>query len=519
MSARPIPMLLIILDGFGHSEHVEYNAILAAKKPNWDRIWQNNPHQLISGSGIDVGLPAGQMGNSEVGHLNLGAGRVVYQDYTRITKAVTEQTFQQNKILCGAIKAAVEDDKAVHIMGLLSAGGVHSHELHIQHIIQMAVEQGASKVYLHAFLDGRDTPPKSAKQSIEKIENIFQQLGKGQIASLSGRYYAMDRDNRWERIKLAYDVLTLEGGAIASSAMEALEQSYAKGITDEFVKPIAITAENNEKVRVVDGDTLIFMNFRADRARELTYAFTQKDFDGFKRQQSPETYFVCLTEYAADIDAPVGYKPLKLDNVLGEYISQLGLKQLRIAETEKYAHVTFFFNGGIEVPFGGESRELIPSPKVATYDLQPQMNAPLLTDVLVKAITSKKYDLIICNFANADMVGHTGNFTAAVKAIETLDECIGRIEAALNLTAGEALITADHGNAEKMKDLQTGQPFTAHTNGPVPLVYIGREATVAEEFSQATMGTLSDIAPTLLYLMDIQIPAEMTGHPLFKLSS
>ncbi len=519
MSVRPKPMLLIILDGFGYSENKEFNAIDAANTPHWDQLWQQCPHQLISGSGLDVGLPDGQMGNSEVGHLNLGAGRVVYQDFTRIAKDITEGKFEQNPVLLKAVQSAVAADKAVHIMGLLSPGGVHSHEDQIFAMIKMAADKGADKIYLHAFLDGRDTPPKSAAQSIDKAEQLFKRLGKGRIASLCGRYYAMDRDNRWDRIELAYDMLTLDKAeASAHSASEALQNSYAAGITDEFVKPVVICNKGQSPAIVSDDDAVIFMNFRADRARELTRAFTEQDFKGFHRQVLPRCHFVCLTEFAADICAEVAYKPLKLKNTLGEYISQLGLKQLRIAETEKYAHVTFFFNGGVEQPFPGESRDLIPSPKVATYDLQPEMNAPLLTDHLVDAIVTQQYDLIICNYANADMVGHTGNFDAAVKAIETLDDCIGRVTHALKRVGGEALITADHGNAEKMKDLKSGQPFTAHTSDPVPLVYVGRKAKVVDD-TQDKMGTLSDIAPTLLYLMDLKIPQEMTGHPLFQLSA
>ncbi len=519
MSVSPKPMLLIILDGFGYSENKEFNAIEAAKTPQLDRLWQKCPHQLISGSGPDVGLPEGQMGNSEVGHLNLGAGRVVHQDFTRIAKDIHNGQFKKNEVLLKAIQNAVVNNTALHILGLLSPGGVHSHEDQIFAMIEMAADRGADKIFLHAILDGRDTPPESALHSLVKAEELFKKLGKGRIASLCGRYYAMDRDNRWDRIELAYNMLTLgKAESTSNSATQALKKSYAEGITDEFVKPVLIATKTRPSAVIADGDSVIFMNFRADRARELTRAFTERNFEGFHRKVVPQCYFVCLTEYAADIDAGVAYRPLKINNTLGEYISHLGLTQLRIAETEKYAHVTFFFNGGVEQPFAGESRDLIPSPKVATYDLQPQMNAPLLTDHLVDAIISQKYDLIICNYANADMVGHTGHFEAAVKAIETLDACIGRITSALKKVGGEALITADHGNAEKMKDPVTGQPFTAHTSNPVPLIYVGRPAQVVVE-GQHQSGTLSDIAPTLLYLMGLKIPQEMTGHPLFKLST
>ena len=512
MPQRPVPMALIILDGFGYSENPESNAIMAATTPNWDRLWSQRPHQLISGSGEDVGLPDGQMGNSEVGHLNLGSGRVVYQDFSRVSAAIKDGNFLTNNILTTTMDDAINKGKAVHFMGLLSPGGVHSHEAHIFAAIEMAAERGATKIYLHAFLDGRDTPPQSAQASIDKAEALFAKIGKGRIASLSGRYYAMDRDNRWDRVEQAYNNLTNpEPENSNTSATKALADSYNNDIYDEFVKPVSIS-ENEQTVVIEDGDTVIFMNFRADRARELSRAFTDAEFEDFERVAVPNCAFICLTQYAANIQAKVAFAPNRLKNVLGEVIANENLTQLRIAETEKYAHVTFFFSGGVEAKYKGESRILIPSPKVATYDLQPEMSAPLLTEKLVEAIASKKHDLIICNFANPDMVGHTGNFEAAVKAIEAIDDCLGKIEKALVEAGGEALITADHGNAEKMQDPQSGQPHTAHTCEPVPLVYIGRSAKLS-----GIKGTLSDIAPTLLHLMDVIIPIEMTGKTLFEL--
>lgn len=517
MTQQQAPLLLMILDGFGHRDEQDHNAIFHASKPNWNRLWESSPHQLISGSGTDVGLPPGQMGNSEVGHLNLGAGRVVYQDYTRITKDIETGEFRKLAVLNNALDSTVENNRSVHIMGLLSDGGVHSHEDHIHEMVRMAADKGISNIYVHAFLDGRDTAPQSALKSIEAMENIFAETGCGQIASICGRFYAMDRDNRWERIEPVYEMLTQGTGEVFSrSASTALEQSYANEIYDEFVKPVMLESDGQKFSPINDGDLVIYMNFRADRARELSYALANKEFTGFHRQHAPDCRLLTLTEYATDIDAEVIYQPLKLPNVLGEYLSHLGKKQLRIAETEKYAHVTFFFNGGIEQPFAGEERDLIPSPKVKTYDLQPEMNAPLLTDHLVSAIETGNYDVIICNYANSDMVGHTGNFDAAVKAIETLDVCIGRVEKALKSVGGEMLITADHGNAEKMLNSETGQPFTAHTSDPVPLLYMGRKAKISPAVLNGHQGVLSDIAPTMLSLMDIPIPAEMTGTPLFE---
>ncbi len=501
------PLVLIIMDGWGYREEAENNAVLAAKTPNLDALWAERPHSLISGSGLDVGLPAGQMGNSEVGHVNLGAGRVVYQELTRIGKEIGEGTFFTNPALCGAVDKAVSQGKAVHIMGLLSPGGVHSHEDHLLAMMELAVKQGADKVYLHAFLDGRDTPPKSAKASIEAVNAKFAELGKGRLVSLVGRYFAMDRDNRWDRVEAAYNLIAKgEGAFTVDDAVAGLEQAYQRGETDEFVKATHIGAP----VAIEDGDALIFMNFRADRAREITRAFVEDDFTGFARQQRPALGdFVMLTQYAADIPASCAYPPESLSNTLGEWLAKHDKTQLRISETEKYAHVTFFFNGGVEQTFPGEERILIPSPKVATYDLQPEMNSTELTDKLVGAIESGDFDVIICNYPNGDMVGHTGIFEAAVKACEAVDHCIGRVVTALEKVGGECLITADHGNAEQMADPASGQPHTAHTSDPVPLIYFGRKARAVEG------GVLSDIAPTMLTLMGMDVPAEMTGKPLF----
>jgi len=508
-------MLLLILDGWGYSENSEANAVNMANKPVWNNLWKTRPHTLIRGSGADVGLPAEQMGNSEVGHLNLGAGRVVYQEFTRVSRAIKTGSFFTNQTLTDAVDLAVKSEKAVHVLGLLSDGGVHSHEEHIQAIIRLAVERGADKVYLHAFFDGRDTAPKSAAASIRAMEDVFAEVGNGRFASVVGRYYAMDRDHRWPRIQAAYDVMT-QGKAefTATSALSALEQAYARDENDEFVQATAIVPEGHSPVKIEDGDVLIFMNFRSDRARQITRPFIEKDFDGFERDVAPKLgSFVCLTEYKHDFEVPVAFPPERLNNVLGEYLSSLGMRQLRIAETEKYAHVTFFFNGGEEEPFEGEDRILIDSPNVATYDLQPEMCAPELTDKLVTAIESGKYDVIICNYANPDMVGHTGKLEPTIKAIEALDVCIERICGALDKTGSEMLMTADHGNAEMMVNPETGQPHTAHTMNPVPLIYYSKRAA---KFI-VDGGTLSDIAPTMLYLMGLQPPYEMNGKQLIEI--
>ena len=513
MSLTHRPMVLIVLDGWGYSENPVGNAILAARKPVWDGLWKNYPHTLISTSGTDVGLPADQMGNSEVGHLNLGAGRIVYQEFSRISRAIKTGSFFSNEVLTKAVDQAVANNKAVHLLGLLSDGGVHSHEEHIHTMAELAARRGAARVYLHAFLDGRDTSPKSAASSIKAMGDKFAALGKGRFASIIGRYYAMDRDHRWPRIQAAYDLITLGKAEFrAETEMQALEMAYARGESDEFVKATAIVPRGEQPVHIEDGDVVIFMNFRSDRARQITRAFIETNFTGFRREATPKLGgFVTLTDYSEDFPAPVAFPPERLKNVFGAYVAEQGLRQLRIAETEKYAHVTFFFNGGEEQPFVGEDRILIPSPHVATYDLQPQMSAAQLTDQLVQAIESRTYDTIICNFANPDMVGHTGNFDATVKAIETIDACLGRIVESLKKVGGEVLITADHGNAEQLIGEGTGQAHTAHTTNPVPLIYIGRSAKMTQG------GALADVAPTLLHLMGLDIPSEMSGDSLVEL--
>jgi len=467
---------------------------------------------LVAGSGTAVGLPRGQMGNSEVGHLNMGAGRLVAQDYVRINMAIENGSFAQDPALTFAVDKATANQKAIHILGLLSPGGVHSHETHIEAMVKLAAARGAKEIYLHAFLDGRDTPPKSAAASLQKFDALFARLGVGKTASLIGRYYAMDRDHRWERTEAAYQLLT--GGVAvryADSAAQGLELAYAAGETDEFVKATGIYPKS-APITVNDGDSIVFMNFRADRARQLSHAFVDTDFTGFQRKRQPQQVdFVTLTEYSSDLDVSVAYRPAALKNVFGDYIAGLGLKQLRIAETEKYAHVTFFFNGGRETPFANEDRILVPSPKVATYDLQPEMSAIELTDKLVEAIDSTKYDVIICNYANPDMVGHTGKMDAAIIAVETVDACLKRIIATLRAVGGEALITADHGNVERMLNAQTGQAHTAHTSNLVPLLYIGRAAKFKHDEA-----ALTDVIPTMLNIMGLQQPSEMTGHNLVE---
>ncbi len=506
--------VLIILDGWGYRENPESNAIYHAKTPVLDDLMANRPNMLIETSGMAVGLPDGQMGNSEVGHVNLGAGRIVYQDFTRITKAIADKEFQQNPALVDAVENAVSNNKAIHVFGLLSPGGVHSHEEHIFAMLTMAAEKGAKRVYLHAFLDGRDTPPRSAEASLIKAQEKFAELGCGQVASVIGRYYAMDRDQRWDRVELAYNLMVSGQAQFQySNATDALHAAYARDENDEFVQASAITKGNGDTIQVEDGDAMIFMNFRADRARQFTRCFTETAFAGFVRDKQPKlSNFVMLTEYAADIDAPCAFPTVKLDNVLGEWLEKHNKTQLRISETEKYAHVTFFFSGGKEDTFNGEERILVPSPQVATYDLQPEMNSTLLTDKLVAAIESGEHDFIVCNYPNGDMVGHTGDFDAAIKACEAVDTCIGRVLVALEKTNSECLITADHGNAEQMMDNISGQAHTAHTCEPVPLIYVGRKAKTA------STGALSDIAPTVLALMDMPQPEEMTGSNLLELT-
>lgn len=502
------PVLLLILDGFGYRKETESNAVLAARKPNWDRLWRDYPHTLINASEKHVGLPSNQMGNSEVGHLNIGAGRIVYQELSRVDVAIEDGSFFTNPALSAAVAQAKQNNSALHIMGLLSAGGVHSHESHIVAMLEMAAHAGLKKIWLHPFLDGRDTPPRSAAPSLQLLQDKCDALGAGQIAGIVGRFYAMDRDNRWERVQLAYDLLT-QGRAefTATDAQSALEQAYARDESDEFVKPTAIAGSGMQ-----DGDVAVFMNFRADRAREITRALTDEQFDGFTRTRFPKlASFVTLSNYGEDFHMPCAYTPEAIHNGLGEYLSNLGLKQLRIAETEKYAHVTYFMNGGREQPYPGEDRILVPSPKVATYDLQPEMSAFEVTDKLVAAIQSGQYQAIICNYANGDMVGHSGDMNAAIRAIEALDICIGRVVEAMQSIGGEVIITADHGNAEQMADPATHQAHTAHTLNPVPFVYIGRPATLSET------GALRDLAPSLLTMMGLPQPEEMTGQSLIHL--
>ena len=506
--------LLVVLDGFGYSESAEANAIAAARTPNWDRYWSEQPHTLISGSGGDVGLPEGQMGNSEVGHMNLGAGRVVYQDLTRINRAIQQGEFHRNRTLNRAFERVKKSGGALHVIGLLSPGGVHSHEEQVFACLEMAAAAEVRRVYLHAFLDGRDTPPRSARASLEKAEALMQRLGNGFVACIVGRYYAMDRDRRWDRIERAYNLLVRgEAPFHAATAVEALEQAYARGEGDEFVQPSSVHPEGELPVRIKDDDAVIFMNFRADRARQLTRAILTPEFRDFQRRTVVKlTDFVMLTRYADDIQASCAFEPAALTHTLGEYLSRLGKTQLRIAETEKYAHVTFFFSGGDETPYQGEHRILIPSPKVSTYDQCPEMSARKVTDELVIAIRAREYDFIVCNYANADMVGHTGDFDAAVAAVEVLDECLGRLAAAIAEVGGQMLITADHGNVEKMTDETSGQVHTAHTSEPVPLVYLG-----PQQVQLRGGGTLADVAPSILDLMHLEIPAEMTGRSLVKI--
>ena len=502
---------LIILDGWGHREEQDNNAIAHANTPILDSLCDTHANTLISGSGsgLDVGLPPGQMGNSEVGHVNLGAGRVVYQDFTRVTKAIEDGDFFENSVFIENLDIAIKADKAVHVMGLLSAGGVHSHEEHIFAFLKMAAKRGAMKLYLHAFLDGRDTPPRSAKGSLQSADAVFADLGLGKIATVIGRYYAMDRDNRWDRVEAAYYLLAYgNSNEVASNAIEALEASYKRDENDEFMQATVI----GEAVPLEDGDAVFFMNFRADRAREISRPFVEKNFNEFDKSKHIELgAFVTLTQYAESIDAPAAYPPVPLVNVMGDWLAQRNKTQLRISETEKYAHVTFFYSGGREDLYEGEERILIPSPKVATYDLQPEMNSAELTDKLVAAIDSGKFDVIICNYPNGDMVGHTGNFDAAVKACEAVDTCVGRVVRAIQRNGGDCLITADHGNAEKMQDEKTGQAHTAHTSELVPFIHVGQNSTAR------IGGTLSDVAPTMLYLMGMEQPKEMTGITIVKL--
>ena len=502
------PLALIILDGFGCREETKGNAIAAARTPHLDRLMACCPHTRIGASGMDVGLPDGQMGNSEVGHTNIGAGRIVYQELTRITKSFDEGEALGNPALTAAMENARRPGQALHLMGLLSDGGVHSHIRHLYGLMEMARRFAVERVYLHCFMDGRDVPPTSGIEFIAALQQKIKELGLGQIATVSGRYYAMDRDNRWERVKLAYDAIVNGEGNKDPDPVAVMQKSYDAGVTDEFIVPTVAT----EGAGIKAGDSVIFFNFRPDRARELTRTLVDPDFAGFEREKGffPLTY-ICMTQYDATMpNVEVAYRPESLANTLGEYLSRLGKTQLRIAETEKYAHVTFFFNGGVEAPYEGEDRVLIPSPKVATYDLQPEMSAYAVTDEAVRRIESGRYDVIILNYANCDMVGHTGVFEAAVKAVEAVDTCLGRLLAALEKAGGRAFLTADHGNADQMAD-ENGAPFTAHTTNPVPFVAIG-----FGDIKLRSGGRLADIAPTMLQAMGLPQPEEMTGRSLLE---
>jgi len=504
------PIALIIMDGFGESKIVEGNAVLNAKTPNLDKLIAECPNTLIAASGMDVGLPEGQMGNSEVGHTNIGAGRIVYQDLTRVSKSIADGDFFTNEVLVEAMNNA--KNGALHLMGLISNGGVHSHIDHLKALIKMAKEQGVENVFVHGFTDGRDVAPTSALSFVEDIENYMKEVGVGKFASLSGRYYAMDRDKRWERVQLAYEAMVTGKGNTATSAKEAIEKSYADDKIDEFVVPVVMVDENGQPIGLIkENDSIVFGNFRPDRAREITRALVCDEFVGFDRP-CMKTFFVCLTTYDVTIkNVHVAFKPQSLENTLGEYLAKNGKSQLRTAETEKYAHVTFFFNGGVEEANEGEERLLVPSPKVATYDLQPEMNAPELTEKVLAKIDEDKYDFIVLNYANPDMVGHTGVVEAAIKAVETVDTCVGKVVDKIVSKGGSVLITADHGNAELMQDPETKTTITAHSTNPVPFIVVG------EEFKTANLregGRLSDIAPTVLDMMNLKKPEEMTGQSL-----
>ena len=504
---RPKPVLLLILDGWGYREEAAHNAIALADCPHWHNLLEQYPHSLVQTHGLNVGLPDGQMGNSEVGHMNIGSGRIVYQDLTRIDAAIADGTLAQNPALISACVAAKTSGGCLHLFGLLSQGGVHSHELHMLAMIDIAAQRGVPRIAVHAFLDGRDTPPRSARDSLIKLEEKCAETPGAHIASISGRYYAMDRDQRWDRVKRAWDVIVdAQSPLHAESSLAALDAAYARDENDEFVQPTVI----GRGMPVADGDAIIFMNFRSDRARQLSRAFVESGFEGFARTRIPRlSAFVSLTEYAADLAVTaIAYPAQSMANTLGEVLAAKGLSQLRIAETEKYAHVTFFFSGGREAPFEGEQRILVPSPKVATYDLQPEMSLPELTDRLVEEIRAQHFDFIVCNIANADMVGHSGIESAAIKAAEAIDVALGRISSAIRGSGGEMLITADHGNLEQMVD-ENGIPHTQHTVGPVPLVYVGRKARVHA-------GALRDLAPTVLALMGLDQPDEMSGHNLVE---
>lgn len=503
--------VLMILDGYGLNENPNFNAISIANTPVMDELMKTCPFVHGHASGMEVGLPDGQMGNSEVGHLNMGAGRIVYQDLTRITKSISDGDFFTNPELLRAVNSAKENGTALHLYGLLSDGGVHSHNTHVYGLLELAKREGLDKVFVHCFLDGRDTAPTSGKGFVEELQAKMSEIGVGKVASVIGRYYVMDRDNRWDRVEKAYVALTEGIGVEATDAVAALAESYANDVTDEFVVPTVIT-ENGEAIgKIGDGDSIIFFNFRPDRAREITRAFCMDDFTGFERNVHPKVTYVCFTEYDVTIpNKTVAFKKEKVTNTFGEYLANNNLKQARIAETEKYAHVTFFFNGGIEKENEGEDRILVNSPSVATYDLQPEMSAPAVCDKLCEAIRSEKYDVIIINFANPDMVGHTGVLEAAVKAIETVDECVGKTVETLKEVGGQMFICADHGNAEQLLDYETDAPFTAHTTNDVPFILVNADPS----WKLKEGGRLADIVPTLIDMMGMEKPAEMTGESL-----
>ncbi len=511
MSKRPT--VLMILDGFGLNEKPDANAVAIAKTPNIDALMKEYPYVHGNASGLAVGLPDGQMGNSEVGHLNMGAGRIVYQELTRITKEIEDGDFFKNEALLKGMANVKENNSDLHLYGLLSDGGVHSHNTHLYGLLEMAKREGISNVYVHCFLDGRDTAPTSGKGFIEELEAKMAELGVGKIASISGRYYVMDRDNRWERVEKAFLALTKGEGEQAESAVSAMEASYTKDITDEFFVPTVIMENGAPRATIKDKDTVIFFNFRPDRAREITRAFCADEFDGFDRGKRKDVTYICFTEYDVTIpNKEVAFHKVELKNTFGEYLAAHGKKQARIAETEKYAHVTFFFNGGVEALNEGEDRILVNSPKVATYDLQPQMSAPEVCDKLCEAIRSDQYDVIIINFANPDMVGHTGILEAAVKAVETVDSCVGKAVEALKEVDGQMFLCADHGNAEQLIDYKTGSPLTAHTTNQVPFILINAD----ESYTLRDNGCLADIVPTLIELMGMEQPEEMTGKSLLQ---
>ena len=504
------PTVLMILDGFGLNPRHEANAAYMAKTPNIDKLYAEWPNTQGGASGLDVGLPDGQMGNSEVGHLNIGAGRIVYQELTRITKSIQDGDFFENPVLLGAIENCKKNDSALHLMGLVSDGGVHSHQTHLYGLLELAKRQGLTKVYVHCYLDGRDTPPNSGLGYVQELEDEMKKIGVGKVASVHGRYYAMDRDKRWEREEIAYKALVFGEGVEAASSIQGIQDSYDKEVFDEFVLPVVIKEDGKPVATIKENDSVIFFNFRPDRARQLTRIFCDPDFDGFERKWFPLKW-VCFTDYDATIpNKDVAFVKETYSNIFGEYISSLGLTQLRIAETEKYAHVTFFFNGGVEEPYPGEDRILVPSPKVATYDLQPEMSAYKVCEKMVEAIHSGKYDAIILNFANPDMVGHTGIMEAAVAAVEAVDTCVGRVIEAVLEENGQLFMCADHGNCEQMIDYETGAPWTAHTTNPVPFVIVNADGCKGIREG----GRLADIAPTLLDMMGLEQPKEMTGQSL-----